>query len=55
MAMLAAVTAEEFWRGRAEPLMSRWPTVCALLAYAAAMLARIPADAALADPAGPDR
>ena len=43
MAMLAAVSAEEFWRGRAEPLMSRWPTVCALLAYAAALLARIPA------------
>jgi diguanylate cyclase (GGDEF)-like protein len=43
MAMLAAVTAEEFWRGRAEPLMSRWPTVCALLGYAAALLARIPA------------
>jgi GGDEF domain-containing protein len=43
MAMLAAVTAEEFWCGRAEPLMSRWPTVCALLAYAAALLARIPA------------
>jgi diguanylate cyclase (GGDEF)-like protein len=43
MAMLAAVTAEEFWRGRGEPLMSRWPTVCALLAYAAALLARIPA------------
>ena len=43
MAMLAAVTAEEFWRGRSEPLMSRWPTVCALLAYSAALLARIPA------------
>jgi diguanylate cyclase (GGDEF)-like protein len=43
MAVLAAVTAEEFWRGRAEPLMSRWPTVCALLAYGAALLARIPA------------
>lgn len=43
MAMFAAVTAEEFWRGRSEPLMSRWPTVCALLAYAAALLARIPA------------
>ena len=43
MAMLAAVTAEEFWRGRSEPLLSRWPTVCALLAYAAALLARIPA------------
>jgi diguanylate cyclase (GGDEF)-like protein len=43
MAMLAAATAEEFWRGRDEPLMSRWPTVIALLAYAAALLARIPA------------
>ena len=43
MAMLAAVSAEEFWRGRREPLMSRWPTVCVLLAYAAALLARIPA------------
>jgi diguanylate cyclase (GGDEF)-like protein len=43
MAMLAAATAEEFWRGRNEPLMSRWPTVVVLLAYAAALLARIPA------------
>jgi diguanylate cyclase (GGDEF)-like protein len=43
MAMMAAATAEEFWNGRAEPLMSRWPTVCALLAYAATLLARIPA------------
>ncbi len=43
MAMLTAATAEEIWRGRAEPLISRWPTVCALLAYAAALLARIPA------------
>jgi diguanylate cyclase (GGDEF)-like protein len=43
MAALAAATAEEFWRGRDEPLMSRWPTVIVLLAYAAALLARIPA------------
>ena len=43
MAMLAAATAEEFWRGRDEPLMSRWPTVIVLLAYAASLLARIPA------------
>jgi predicted signal transduction protein with EAL and GGDEF domain len=42
MAMLAAATAEEFWRGCDEPLMSRWPTVIVLLAYAAALLARIP-------------
>jgi diguanylate cyclase (GGDEF)-like protein len=43
MAMLAAATAEELWRGRDEPLMSRWPTVIVLLAYAGALLARIPA------------
>ncbi len=43
MAMLTALTAEEFWRGRTEALMSRWPTVCALMAYAAVLLARIPA------------
>jgi diguanylate cyclase (GGDEF)-like protein len=43
LAMLAAATAEEFWRGRDEPLMSRWPVVIVLLAYAAALLARIPA------------
>src|ERR1051325_3997481 len=43
MAMLAAATAEEFWRGRDEPLMSRWPTVIVLFAYAGALLARIPA------------
>jgi len=42
MAMLAAATAEEFWRGREEPLMSRWPTVVALLVFAAMLLARIP-------------
>src|SRR5262245_49338735 len=43
MAMLVAATAEEFWRGLDEPLMSRWPTVIVLLAYAAVLLARIPA------------
>ena len=43
MAMLALLTAEEFWRGRDEPLMSRWPSVIVLLAYAAVLLARIPA------------
>jgi diguanylate cyclase (GGDEF)-like protein len=41
-AMLAAATAEELWRGRAEALLSRWPTVIVLLAYAAALIARIP-------------
>lgn len=43
LAMLSAATAEEFWRGRDEPLMSRWPTVIVLLAYSGALLARIPA------------
>jgi len=43
MAMLAAATAEELWSGSDEPLMSRWPTVIVLLAYAAVLLARIPA------------
>ena len=43
MAMLVVATAEEFWRGRDEPLMSRWPTVVVLLAYAGVLLARIPA------------
>src|SRR5215218_562940 len=33
LAALATLTAEEFWRGRDEPLMSRWPTVIVLLAY----------------------
>jgi hypothetical protein len=42
LAALATLTAEEFWRGRAEPLMSRWPTVIVLLAYSAVLLARIP-------------
>ncbi|MGB6536293.1 MAG: GGDEF domain-containing protein [Xanthobacteraceae bacterium] len=43
LALFALMTAEEFWRGRDEPLMSRWPSVVVLLAYAAALLARVPA------------
>jgi diguanylate cyclase (GGDEF)-like protein len=43
MAMLAAATAEEIWRGRNEQLLSRWPTVIVLLACAAALVVRIPA------------
>lgn len=43
LAGLALRAAEEFWRGRDEPLMSRWPTVVVLLAYAAVLLARVPA------------
>jgi diguanylate cyclase (GGDEF)-like protein len=43
LALLALRAAEELWRGRAEPLMSRWPLVIVLLAYAAVLLARVPA------------
>jgi diguanylate cyclase (GGDEF)-like protein len=43
LAVLALLTAEEFWRGRDEPLVSRWPSVIVLLAYAAVLLARVPA------------
>ncbi len=42
-ATLSVLTARELWRGRGEPLLSRWPTVLTLLGYATAMLARIPA------------
>jgi len=42
-AVLVLLTAEELWRGRDEPLMSRWPSVIVLLAYAAVLLARVPA------------
>jgi diguanylate cyclase (GGDEF)-like protein len=42
LAVLALLTAWEFWRGRAEPLMSRWPSVVVLLTYAAALLVRVP-------------
>jgi diguanylate cyclase (GGDEF)-like protein len=41
LAVVAAVSAREMWRGRAEPLMSRWPTIVTLLAYAGAMVGRI--------------
>jgi len=42
LALLAIVTAQEFWRGRDEPLMSRWPAVVVLLVHAAILLARVP-------------
>jgi diguanylate cyclase (GGDEF)-like protein len=42
-AILSGLTAVEIWRGRSEPLLSRWPTVLTLLGYAAAMLVRVPA------------
>jgi diguanylate cyclase (GGDEF)-like protein len=42
LALFALSTAWEFWRGRDEPLMSRAPSVVVLLAYGAALLARVP-------------
>ena len=42
-AALSTLTAREIWRGRGEPLLSRWPTVLTLICYATAMLARVPA------------
>jgi diguanylate cyclase (GGDEF)-like protein len=43
LALLALRTAQELWRGRAEPLISRWPAVIVLMAYAAVLLLRVPA------------
>jgi diguanylate cyclase (GGDEF)-like protein len=43
LAVFALMTAHEFWSGRDEPLMSRWPSIFVLLAYAAVLLARVPA------------
>ncbi len=43
LALLTLLAAREFWRGRDEPLMSRWPTIIVLLAHAAILLARVPA------------
>lgn len=50
--LLAIAAAYEIWRGRAEPLLSRWPTVVTLLAYAAVMLARVPVALVLPQLAG---
>ncbi|HEY6831282.1 MAG TPA: GGDEF domain-containing protein [Pseudolabrys sp.] len=41
LGVVSVVTAREVWRGRSEPLMSRWPTIITLLAYAASMLVRV--------------
>jgi diguanylate cyclase (GGDEF)-like protein len=35
-------TAHEFWRGRSEPLVSRWPAICMLFAHGALFLLRTP-------------
>jgi len=51
-ALLAFAAAREIWRGRAEPLLSRWPTAVTLLVYGAVMLARVPMTLAIPQPAG---
>jgi diguanylate cyclase (GGDEF)-like protein len=40
-------TAYEFWRGRGEPLVSRWPTILLLFGYGALFLLRTPLSARL--------
>ena len=50
--LLAVAAAREVWRGRAEPLLSRWPTAVTLLVYGAVMLARVPMTLAVPQPAG---
>lgn len=51
-AALALVAGLEIWRGRAEPLLSRWPTVVTLSAYASIMFARVPLTLMVPQPAG---
>ncbi len=41
------MTAYEFWRGRAEPLVSRWPAIFMLFAHGALFLLRTPLSAVL--------
>jgi diguanylate cyclase (GGDEF)-like protein len=41
------LTAYEFWRGRSEPLVSRWPAIFMLFAHGALFLLRTPLSAAL--------
>lgn len=51
-AALAFATAREIWRGRAEPLLSRWPTVVTLVVYGFAMVSRIPLTLSVPQAAG---
>src|SRR5205814_1088663 len=49
------LTAFEFWRGRAERLVSRWPAIAILVAYGGVFLFRMPSGmilpSAVSDPA----
>ncbi|MGZ5897847.1 MAG: GGDEF domain-containing protein, partial [Xanthobacteraceae bacterium] len=40
--VFTALVVYEFWRDRAEPLLSRWPAIILLLTHAAILLARVP-------------
>jgi len=42
LALPVLLTAEEFWRGRSEPLMSRWPIIVVLLIHATGLIVRVP-------------
>lgn len=42
LATFLFAAAHELWRGRGEPLLSRWPAIVALSIYATMMLVRIP-------------
>ena len=52
IAGLVAVTALEFWRGREEPLASRWPVIFVCVSLAVIFAARIPLMAVLPFPFG---
>jgi diguanylate cyclase (GGDEF)-like protein len=43
LAVLALLAAREFWLGRDEPLMSRWPLVVVFSIHGATLLLRVPA------------
>ncbi|MGA9949647.1 MAG: GGDEF domain-containing protein [Xanthobacteraceae bacterium] len=43
LAALALLAAREFWLGRAEPLMSRWPLVVVFFVHGVTLLLRVPA------------
>ncbi|MGA8323896.1 MAG: hypothetical protein WB774_24475 [Xanthobacteraceae bacterium] len=43
LALLALLAAREFWLGRDEPLMSRWPLVVVFFVHGVTLLLRVPA------------
>jgi diguanylate cyclase (GGDEF)-like protein len=48
------LTAYEFWRGRGEPLVSRWPAIFMLFAHGALYLLRTPVSAYMSGVASPE-